>query len=110
MAEVSAIVNACPIVPVSNDPESPEILSPSYLLTQKLECDQFEIGKIDVKDMYKSKWKQVQCLAGQFWARWRKEYLQTLLSRRVWQKEQSPLKVGDIVLLKDLEVSRNSWQ
>ena len=35
MAEVTAIVNARPLIPVSNDPDDPFILSPSMLLTQK---------------------------------------------------------------------------
>ena len=35
MAEISSIINARPLVPVSTDPESPFIMSPSVLLTQK---------------------------------------------------------------------------
>ncbi|VDI07434.1 Hypothetical predicted protein [Mytilus galloprovincialis] len=35
MAEVSAIVNSRPLVPVSTDPENPLILTPAMLLTQK---------------------------------------------------------------------------
>ena len=35
MAEVSAIVNARPLVPVSNDPDAPEGLTPATLLTHK---------------------------------------------------------------------------
>ena len=35
MAEVSAIVNARPLVPVSNDPDTPEVLIPATLLTHK---------------------------------------------------------------------------
>ncbi len=35
MCEVTAIVNARPLVPVSTDPEAPLILTPATLLTQK---------------------------------------------------------------------------
>lgn len=35
MAEVCAIMNAKPLLPVSNDPKNPLILTPSMLLTQK---------------------------------------------------------------------------
>lgn len=35
LAEVSAIINARPLVPVSSDPESPVLLTPATLLTQK---------------------------------------------------------------------------
>lgn len=36
MAEVVAIMNARPLIPVSNDPEDPFILTPSMLMTQKV--------------------------------------------------------------------------
>ena len=109
MAEISAIVNARPIVPVSYDPDVPDILSPSVLLTQKLESDQPPLGNVDIKDLYRNQWKQVQFLANQFWLRWRQEYLQTLQVRHKWVQEQEPLKIDDIVLLKDSEVARNYW-
>lgn len=36
MAEVTAIMNARPLVPISTDPDSPVILTPAMLLTQKM--------------------------------------------------------------------------
>ena len=35
MAEVSAFINARPFIPVSNDPDMPEVLTPATLLTQQ---------------------------------------------------------------------------
>ena len=35
MAEVSAFINARPFIPVSNDPDVPEVLTPATLLTQQ---------------------------------------------------------------------------
>ncbi|XP_075436064.1 uncharacterized protein LOC142472776 [Ascaphus truei] len=78
MAEVSAIVNARPLVPVSTDPESPSILTPAMLLTQKVGSIPVPAGDFNSKDMYKRQWRQVQCLANTFWERWRREYLVTL--------------------------------
>ena len=109
MAEVSAIINSGPIVPVSYDPEVPEVLTPASLLTKKVDCDQPCIGDLDLKDLYRSQWKRVQVLADQFWLRWRKEYLQSLQKRPKWHCEQEPLEVGDVVLMKEIEVNRNSW-
>ncbi|KAL4009520.1 hypothetical protein ACER0C_003372 [Sarotherodon galilaeus] len=109
MAEVAAIMNARPIVPVSSDPDMPTILTPAMLLTQKVDSVSAPLEDIDPKDLYRSQWKQVQSLADSFWKRWRQEYLTTLQPRRKWQAEQANLQVGDVVLLKDKESKRNQW-
>lgn len=36
MAEVMAIINARPLIPISTDPESPFLLTPAMILTQKV--------------------------------------------------------------------------
>ncbi|XP_053402806.1 uncharacterized protein LOC123550418 [Mercenaria mercenaria] len=109
MAEITAIINSRPLVPVSNDPDNPEVLSPSMLLTSKVVYDTICVGDLDVKSLYGVQWKRVQYLAEQFWGKWRREYLNTLQNRRKWNYEQQPLCVNDIVLLKDRDVNRISW-
>lgn len=109
MAEVSAIINSRPIVPVSYDCEVPEVLSPSTILTHKFQGDTVPTGDLDIKSLYKDQWKRVKHLADEFWLRWRREYLQSLQKRPKWNYERNPVQVGDIVLLKDKEVVRNCW-
>ncbi|XP_078346784.1 uncharacterized protein LOC144632053 [Oculina patagonica] len=72
MAEVSAIVNARPLVPVSSDPDAPEILTPATLLTQKPQQLKQPPGEFNATDLYSKQWKRVQHLANVFWSRWRK--------------------------------------
>ncbi|XP_050419153.2 uncharacterized protein LOC126832434 [Patella vulgata] len=109
MAEVTAIVNARPIVPVSTDTQSPAILSPQTLLTQKVDHITQPLGQFNIKDLYKSQWRAVQSMADTFWNRWRREFLHTLQPRRKWQSTQPNLKPGDVVLLKDNQLHRNDW-
>ena len=109
MAEVCAIVNSRPLIAVSNDPESPELLSPSLLVTQKSDMPPPPIGDFTTKNLYKAQWKRVQTLAEVFWKRWRTEYLVTLQKRRKWQSDKPNVSTGDIVLLEDPEVCRNEW-
>ena len=90
MAEVSAFVNARPLVPVSTDPDSPFILMPATLLTQKVAVVLPPQGEFDDKDLFKRQWRQVQSLANTFWHRWRTEYLPTLQSRRKSGRQRSP--------------------
>lgn len=109
MAEVMAIMNARPLVPVSSDPETPEVLSPAMLLTQKASPVLAPPGDFELKDLYKTQWCQVQSLADCFGNRWRQEYLTTLQTRRKWKGEKPNVKEGHIVLLKDNQVKRNEW-
>ncbi|XP_026139629.1 uncharacterized protein LOC113116023 [Carassius auratus] len=109
MAEVSAIINARPLVPVSSDPEVPLILTPAILLTQKTCSIPPPLGEFTDNDLFKAEWKRVQNLAETFWTRWRREYLTTLQSRQKWQDKKPCLKEGDIVLMKDSQAERNQW-
>lgn len=109
MAEVTAILNNRPLVPVSTDPSNPLILTPNMLLTQKTEADLPPFHELDVRDMYVSSWKQVQVLAQQFWKRWHNEYLQLLQQRQKWTDSKDNLRIDDVVLLREKEAHRNDW-
>ncbi|XP_033727676.1 uncharacterized protein LOC117317008 [Pecten maximus] len=85
MYEVTAILNSRPITQVSTDPDHPEILTPSSLLTQKVGIPHEPFGDLTVKDMYRAQWSSVQVLANKFWSRFSKEYLDTLQVRPKWQ-------------------------
>ncbi|XP_071085479.1 uncharacterized protein [Haliotis cracherodii] len=109
MAEVCAIVNARPIVPISSDPESPGILTPSTLLTLKSEHVEEMVSDFQIKDLYKSQWRQVQSLADQFWGKWKNEYLHTLQRRHKWFSDEPNVSQDDVVLLKEKNTARNEW-
>lgn len=109
LAEVSAIVNARPLVPVSNDPEVPEILTPAMLLTQKTASLSGPPGPFVQQDLYGRQWRRAQYLAEVFWSRWKREYLPTLQPRTKWQKECKAVAQGDLVLVKDKDAHRNDW-
>ena len=110
LAEVTAIMNSRPLVPVCSDPESPIVLSPNLLLTQKLEPRSDEkLGEFDTKDLMRHQWKRVQYLASVFWDKWHKEYLDSLQSRVKWVDSQPNVSKGDVVLLKNSESPRRDW-
>ena len=52
----------------------------------------------------------MQHLADEFWKRWRKEYLQNQQKRTKWCNQRDNLKVGDIVLVVQDNISRNEWK
>ncbi|XP_014824793.1 PREDICTED: uncharacterized protein LOC106904820 [Poecilia mexicana] len=109
MSEITAIINARPLMPVSADPDNPFILSPAMLLTQKSGVPP-PPGNFPEKDLFTRQWRQVQALANQFWTRWRREYLPTLQQRSKWTVPKRNLQIGDLVLLKDKQTPRNCWR
>ena len=64
---------------------------------------------LDIKDIYKARWRHVQVLANTFWKQWKGQSLQALQSRLKWTDERPNIKTGDVVLLKDSSVPRFQW-
>ena len=88
MAEVELIINLRPLtVETISDPKSEIPLSPSNLLTMKTSVVMPPPGEFSKPDAYsKRRWQRVQHIAGKFWSRWRKEFLQRLQVTQIWKK------------------------
>ncbi|BES89890.1 Pao retrotransposon peptidase [Nesidiocoris tenuis] len=56
------------------------------------------------------RWKLVQKLLHSFWDRWRKDYLGGLQTRSKWTKEFNNLKVDDLVIMKEPNLSPSQWK
>lgn len=82
MAEVTEIVKSHPIATIPSDPDEPQPLTPTMLLTMKTPPLAPTPGQFVCQDLYvQNWWRKTQYLANQFWVRWRKEYLQNLQKR-----------------------------
>ena len=110
MVEAEAIVNCRPLtVDTINSPQMPEPLTPSHLLTMKSKVILPPPGEFQRADLYSRKrWRRVQFLVNEFWVRWRKDYFQSLSPRQRWVAMRRNLRVGDIVIIKDDNLPRNS--
>ena len=109
MAEVEKILNDRPITPVSDDPNDPSVLTPNMLLLMKSNSC-IPSGIFKKTDIYARRWwKQVQYLANVFWRRWIREYLPTLQMRPKWQRPNTDIRKGDIVLVAEVNVQRGQW-
>ena len=111
LTEAECIVNSRPLTTnYLNDPDAPEPLTPSHLLTLKPKVVIPPPGKFQRADLYSRMWwRRVQYLANEFWLRWRQEFLQSLQTRVKWNHSRRNLSVGDIVISKEDERVRNQW-
>ena len=110
--EVAAVINCRPLsLEHVSDPSHPEPLTPNHLLTGKSKVVVPPPGEFGRDDVYCLKrWRCVQFLTDQFWQRWRREYLQYLQLRSKWQRKEREMRVGDVVLLTDINTPRNDWR
>lgn len=109
MCEIESILNSRPLTPISSDSNDLEALTPNHILLQKA-GPSFPPGIFHQSDLYiRRRWRQVQYLSNLFWSRWKREYLLLLNHRKKWSVESDHPKFGDLVLISDVSVPRNSW-
>jgi hypothetical protein len=88
---------------------SEEALTPNHFLIGRSSA-KGPPGQFSEDDMVLRKlWRRSQMLADRFWQRWIKEYLPTLTRRTKWNSRVDPIKVGDVVIVVDDLLPRNSW-
>ena len=110
LVEIEHMVNSRPLTHVSVDPRDEEALTPNHFLigssSGHLHLAKYEAEVQNPRNAFET----AQCLANGFWKRWIREYLPTLLPRQKWHAATQLIKVGDIVLIVDYQVPRNSWK
>ena len=111
ISEAAWIVNQTPLWDISEDPNDPMPLSPAMILTLRTGNDVIkeEFEQKDLLRYGKVRYKRVQYLADQFWVRWRKEYIQTLIECRKWKLKEEGVEIDDVVLVRDKHAARNDW-
>ena len=108
MCTVESIINSRPLTTVSDDHRDLEPITPNHLLLLRA-GPATPLGIFVSRDVYRRRWRQVQYLADLFWRRWTKEYLPLLQLRQKWTVPVRNVQVGDVVLIVDYSVPRNSW-
>ncbi|XP_059061142.1 uncharacterized protein LOC131854040 [Achroia grisella] len=109
LAEVENTVNSRPLTHVSVTPSDPEALTPNHILigpnSHVPNPGVFNKGDMNARHH----WRRAQALADEFWRRWVVEYLPLLQHRREPRGTGVPPKVGDIVIICDPNLPRNTW-
>lgn len=109
LVEAEHSVNSHPLTHVSVDPNDPEALTPNHILIGRSSNLQ-PLGSFSPADLTSHKqWRATQELANQFWKRWVREYLPTLLRREKWNRHAAPIQEGDVVVEMNESLDRNLW-
>lgn len=86
-AEVSALLNGRPLTHVSTDPSDAYPLTPKYFLTQPHQhCPPDSENPFE--ENARKRWRHAQFIVQQYWKRWMKEYVPTLMEQRKWFRKK----------------------
>uniref|UniRef100_A0A2A4IU87 Integrase catalytic domain-containing protein n=1 Tax=Heliothis virescens TaxID=7102 RepID=A0A2A4IU87_HELVI len=109
LLEAEHIVNSRPLTHLAEDWQE-EALTPNHFLIGR-SCGATRLGNFcDDELVGRHTWKTTQRLADHFWRRWVREYLPTLLPRKIsGRTSATELRVGDIVLIVDSSLPRCTW-
>jgi len=110
LCQVEAILNSRPLCTLSTDPDHPQVLTPGHFLigTSLLALPDHYLK--DVSSNRLSKWLCVQQMIQGLWRQWSQEYLHHLQQRTKWRSNQSNVKVGDLVLIKEDNLPPLVWK
>lgn len=105
-AEVEVIVNSRPLSYIPIDNESCEAITPNHMLLGSSSGEKPLTIASDDQELLKNSWKKSLQIGDNYWKRFVKEVLPTLLNREKWRDPVRDLKVGDIVLVIDEKNSK----
>ena len=57
----------------------------------------------------KKSWRTSQLMAQDYWLKWQRIYLPTLVPRKKWNYSKPNFKEGDLILIKDFSMVKNQW-
>ncbi|XP_058810074.1 uncharacterized protein LOC131675195, partial [Phymastichus coffea] len=106
--QIEACLNSRPLSPLSSDVEDLAPLTPGHfligsaLLAPAEPSDTPAIPRVE-------RYRLATVMRNHFWMRWRKEVLHEYQLRSKWLSPTKPLKVGDLVLISDINTPATRW-
>ena len=107
--EAESIVNSRPLTPVTLEVDSDLPLTPKHFLKMSASSGLHPVAVGNGDCQPRRGWWFVQHVSDQFWRRFSKEYLRTILQRQKWHRLQRTFATDYIVLVVDNSSPRSQW-
>ena len=109
LSQIEACLNSRPLISLSGSEDGIESLTPGHFLIGR-PLESFP----DPASSYQSlsvlrRWHLCQSLVRHFWKRWSGEYLISLQRLSKWHRSPKNLTVGDIVILREDNMTTMKW-
>lgn len=108
LCQIEACLNSRPLCALRDDPSHLDVLTPGHFLIGRPPLLPPEPSYLAHQSLA-TRWHIVQQLVQSFWKQWQQEYLTELQRRSKWDKSTPPVRVGDIVLIKEDNLPPLKW-
>lgn len=109
LVQIEGVLNSRPLLPMSSDINDVSFLTPGHFLTgAPLTCLP-EQNLVDLPENRLKFWEKCTAIKHQFWRYWSKHYLNILQNRPKWKDSLPNIKVGDLVILKEIDTPPMTW-
>ncbi|XP_074028523.1 uncharacterized protein [Leptinotarsa decemlineata] len=111
LVQIEAILNSRPLIPLSNDPNDYQSLTPGHFLIGDSLLSIPQSNVIDIPSNRLKHFQRLQQMVQQFWKWWSRDYLHSLQQRSKWQQDSTrSIQLDALVLLKDDSLPPSSWR
>lgn len=109
LIEVENVVNSRPLTSLPLDDDQSPVLTPNHFLLGSSNGLRSWVPFDDSSGVLKNCWRHSQILANQFWKQWLRDYLPHITRRTKWFANVKPIQIGDLVIIVDPNLPRNTW-
>lgn len=107
---VEACLNSRPLMPLSEDADDLQALTPAHFLIGESLKAIPEANLTKQPENRLNHWQQVTKMFQKFWKLWSNYYLRSLQARNKWNKQTCNLKIGDLVLISEPNSPPITWK
>lgn len=107
IVQIEGVLNSRPLLTL--DPNEGKYLTPGHFLIGAALTSYPDVNLTETPVHRLKFWNIVTKLKQDYWKSWSKDYLNQLQSRPKWKQASPNLKVGDLVLVKDLNTAPLVW-
>ena len=109
MMEAAQLVNQRPIGSTPTTPDDGSYLCPNDLILGRA-SPTIPQGEFKTRNSNRHRLDYLQSIVTGFWRRWTREVFPKLVIEQKWHTERRNLKVGDVVMVEDINAVRGEWR
>lgn len=109
LCKIECMLNSRSLSPLFDDHETFDALTPGHFLVGSHLKAVPNPSVDDIKMNRLSRWQAIQRYQETFWKVWASDYLNSMQQQTRWKKEQSNLRKGDLMLLRNNNLPPAKW-